>query len=525
MRTTFLFLIFIFSTLAIKAVSVEDYYASAEGKSGDVLKTELHNIISNGQVVLSYSQVWDALKTTDEDPNNSNNVILLYTGWSYPKNINGGDAADWNREHTWAKSMGNFGTSNGPGTDIHHLRPTDVTVNSARGNLFFDEGGSEYVDGTRYDSGSGATGCYRDGDSWEPRDEVKGDVARMLFYMATRYESEDGYDLELAEYSSTSGLHGKLSTLLKWHEEDPVDEWELTRNEKIYNIQNNRNPFIDHPEYVELIWGEGSGVGSGGGSGSGDTEDYTIIFSEDFQSGELNNMTEYSVFGDNQIWYASGSGNLYAKMSGYDNGTHHQNEDWLINAQAINLSGYKDLSLSFTTMMKIYQGETNFTVLVSSDYDGTSDPGTFNWTDITSQAALSTNAFTAVHSGDIDLSDWAGKRIYIAFKFNCTSTGSNTWNVDDIIVKGLKSTAINEVSNLNMFLYPNPAHNQFFISGIPNNQGADVAIYSQAGNLKLHHSVVENNLPIDIGTLKSGLYFVKIELEAGETVIKKVIIK
>ena len=515
MRKTFLILLFIFSTLAIRAVSIADYYASAEGKSGDALKSELHNIISNGQVVLSYSQVWEALKTTDEDPNNSNNVILLYTGWSYPKNINGGDASDWNREHTWAKSMGGFGTSNGPGTDIHHLRPTDVTVNGARGNLYFDEGGSEYVDASRYDGGSGATGCYSDGDSWEPRDEVKGDVARMLFYMATRYESVDGYDLELGEYSSANGLHGKLSTLLKWHEEDPVDDWERNRNEKIYIKQNNRNPFIDHPEYVGLIWGEGSG----------DTEDYTIIFSEDFQSGDLNNMTEYSVFGDNQIWYASGSGNRYAKMSGYDNGTHYLNEDWLINAQAIDLSGYTGLSLSFTTMMKVYQGETSFKVLISSDYDGSSNPNDYTWVDKTTQAALSTNAFTAVHSGDIDLSDWAGKSIYVAFKFICTSTGSNTWNVDDIIVKGLKSTAINEVSNLNMFLYPNPAHDQFIISGIPNSQGADVAIFSQAGNLKLHYSAVVNNLPIDIGTLKPGFYFVKIELETGETVIKKVIIK
>ncbi|MFF2596340.1 endonuclease [Priestia megaterium] len=230
-------------------VPVEDYYRTAAEKTGNSLKTELHNIIDH-HTELSYSAVWEALKKTDEDPANANNVILLYTGCSQAKGTNGGGVDDWNREHVWAKSHGDFGTAMGPGTDLHHLRPTDVSVNSTRGNLDFDNGGTEH---------SEALGNYFDSDSWEPRDEVKGDVARMLFYMAVRYEGDvsDEPDLELNNTvnNGTAPYHGKLSVLLQWNAQDPVDDRERRRNDIIYSdYQHNRNPFIDHPEWVNEIW-------------------------------------------------------------------------------------------------------------------------------------------------------------------------------------------------------------------------------------------------------------------------------
>ncbi|MDP9579082.1 endonuclease [Priestia megaterium] len=230
-------------------VPVEDYYRTATEKTGNSLKTELHNIIDH-HTELSYSAVWEALKKTDEDPANANNVILLYTGRSQAKGTNGGGVDDWNREHVWAKSHGDFGTAMGPGTDLHHLRPTDVSVNSTRGNLDFDNGGTEH---------SEALGNYFDSDSWEPRDEVKGDVARMLFYMAVRYEGDvsDEPDLELNNTvnNGTAPYHGKLSVLLQWNAQDPVDDRERRRNDIIYSdYQHNRNPFIDHPEWVNEIW-------------------------------------------------------------------------------------------------------------------------------------------------------------------------------------------------------------------------------------------------------------------------------
>lgn len=225
------------------------YYDSAEGLTGEALKAELNDIISDADAV-SYSAVWDGLMASDEDPANPNNVILLYSGESRAKSRNGGAVGDWNREHVWAKSHGDFGTATGPGTDLHHLRPTDVQVNSIRGNKDFDEGGSAV---------SGAPGNYTDSDSFEPRDEVKGDVARMILYMAVRWEGEDSFaDLEPNDTvnNGSAPYHGRLSTLLEWNAADPVSAFEANRNDVIYEqFQHNRNPFVDHPEWADAIWG------------------------------------------------------------------------------------------------------------------------------------------------------------------------------------------------------------------------------------------------------------------------------
>ncbi|MEU4242573.1 endonuclease [Actinoplanes sp. NPDC026619] len=230
--------------------STDTYYANALGKSGASLKTALHTIISSGVTKLSYDGVWNALKVTDQDPSNSSNVILLYSGISRSKTLNGGDSGDWNREHVYAKSHGDFGTTAGPGTDLHHLRPEDVAVNSLRDNKDFDSGGS---------AATGAPGNYTDSDSWEPRDAVKGDVARMIFYMAVRYSGDDGFaDLEVND-SVSNGSNpyiGKLSKLRTWSAQDPPDSFEKNRNQVIYSTyQHNRNPFIDHPEWVSSIFG------------------------------------------------------------------------------------------------------------------------------------------------------------------------------------------------------------------------------------------------------------------------------
>ncbi len=243
------------------------YYDGTSVQSGDQLKSTLHNIIKD-HTEYPYSSsgtdVWDLLKETDRDPENSDNVIGLYSGFSMnaAKEYDGG--AGWNREHVWAKSRGDFGTSLGAGTDLHHIRASDVSTNSARNNRSFaNEADDPYID----DSGnySGPTGSFTSSSDWvwEPRPEVKGDVARMIFYMATRYEGFNGEtDLELVEYwpsrTDKSPLHGTLSALLQWHTQDPVDDTEINRNDIIYNYQGNRNPYIDHPEFVNSIWGEGA---------------------------------------------------------------------------------------------------------------------------------------------------------------------------------------------------------------------------------------------------------------------------
>jgi endonuclease I len=224
------------------------YYDAAEGKTGAELKAALHGIVAAGDH-LTYDEVWEALKVTDEDPADPANVIMIYSGAAMSENANGGGTDQWNREHTWAQSHGDFGTSPGPGTDLHHLRPSEVGVNSTRGNLDFDNGGSP-VDG--------APDSLVDEDSFEPRDAVKGDIARGILYMAVRYDGDDGFaDLEPNDSvgNDSAPFMGRLSVLLEWNTQDPPDAAEQARNDLIHSqYQNNRNPFVDHPEWADAIW-------------------------------------------------------------------------------------------------------------------------------------------------------------------------------------------------------------------------------------------------------------------------------
>jgi endonuclease I len=244
----------------------QDYYKTAFNKGGDSLKSSLNQIIKNHTefpYTSSSTDVWDILKETDRDENDSNNVILIYSGRSVNAAQEYNSGKGWSREHVWAKSRGDFGTDEGAGTDVHHLRPCDVSVNSTRNNRNFDDciTCKEVIDN------GFNTGSKRDENLWtfEPPDDYKGDVARMIFYMTVRYEGDSLVaDLELTDSllgnTDKSPLQGVKTTLLKWHRNDKVSDWERNRNEIIYkDYQKNRNPFIDFPELAEYLYGDSIG--------------------------------------------------------------------------------------------------------------------------------------------------------------------------------------------------------------------------------------------------------------------------
>ncbi len=253
------------------------YYDGIEGLVGEDLKRALHLIIKD-HIEFPYTHstrtdTWDILREADEDPNNPDNVIGFYTGLSIPKDCqdttNPPDfclmeaygeqkIVEWNREHIWSKSRGDFSdtTSMGAHTDLHHLVAAERVMNSTKNNRYFED----CNDGDDLDIVQRGYGNYTC-NIWhfEPRDEMKGDVARMLFYMVVRYEDES-LDLELVndpeqDKNSKLPIYGDIDDLLRWHIEDPVSEREILRNEVIYSYQGNRNPFIDLPQLVELIWG------------------------------------------------------------------------------------------------------------------------------------------------------------------------------------------------------------------------------------------------------------------------------
>ena len=197
------------------------YYESINGLSGQLLLDELGNIISVF-TPKSYDSARDILQESDEDPNNPNNIILIYNRASVVSTWDGG--VTWNREHVWPQSY----LEGASASDLHNLKPANNSINTSRSN-------TPFRDSTNSNYGHVTNG-------WFPGDEDKGDVARILFYMVTRYSQLN---------ISTMGV---LSTLLEWHIEDPVDDFERNRNEVLYSYQKNRNPYIDHPELVDLVW-------------------------------------------------------------------------------------------------------------------------------------------------------------------------------------------------------------------------------------------------------------------------------
>lgn len=223
------------------------YYNGVDGKGGDELKAALHEIIK-GHTPYSYYSSKFIMALSDQDPDNPDNVIQVYTGFSHDAGDYGSSGLALNREHVWAKSHGNFTDWLPMYSDVHNLKPSAYSVNLDKSNLDFDNGGVQHPI---------ATGCYFSDTTWEPRDEVKGDIARIIFYMSTRYEGGSGeIDLEVVDnnHSYPNAQHGKLSTLIEWNELDPPDDFERNRNNVIESYQHNRNPFIDNPQWVEMIW-------------------------------------------------------------------------------------------------------------------------------------------------------------------------------------------------------------------------------------------------------------------------------
>ncbi len=261
-----------------EAVAPSNYYSSiTSNMKGDTLKVALYNIIK-GHTRIPYDSLEPAMKITDRDYNlsplgtddDNPYIVTLYADYNGDKStaIRYGDSCGgyntsgnqiWNKEHIWAKSNG-FATESKPAhSDLHHLRASDERCNNLRGNLPFNTVSQHTSSNAVENHYKQKTDNYRITNSYfEPRDSDKGDVARALFYMATRYYNGDGSNSALSLTNGTDSSGGKwgyLDTLLAWHEADPVDEFEAHRNDLIYEqFQHNRNPYIDHPEYARAVF-------------------------------------------------------------------------------------------------------------------------------------------------------------------------------------------------------------------------------------------------------------------------------
>ena len=268
MKKTILFgILSLFYFLFVHGQIPPGYYTSAEGKTGVILQASLHNIIKDHTVV-SYDYLWTAFETTDKKINGkvwdmysdvpSGNLPYEYIFGSDQCGNYSGEGDCYNREHSWPQSW--FGSSSPMVSDLFHIYPTDGYVNGTRSNYPYGD-----VSSVTWTSRNGSKlgSCSDPGYSgtvFEPIDTYKGDFARSYFYMSTRYYTEDsgwpGSDATTGSQLKT----WELNALLAWSQMDPVSQKEVDRNNAIYQIQNNRNPFIDHPEYAAMIWGPISGM-------------------------------------------------------------------------------------------------------------------------------------------------------------------------------------------------------------------------------------------------------------------------
>lgn len=264
-KLSLLFSALLFASLSFAQIPT-GYYEDVQGQSGEQLKTVLHTIIKDHSVQSYTPGVWTAFYTTDRKPNGK--VWDMYSDvpggtpdyeWTIGSdqcgNVGSGEGVCYNREHSFPRSW--FGDASPMDTELFHIYPTDGYVNGKRGSYPYGEvSAPTWTSSNGSKLGPNITAGYS-GTVFEPIDEYKGDFARTYFYMATRYEdiisNWNSVVLDGSSYPVYTEWH--LDMLICWHEEDPVSQKETDRNNAIYDIQHNRNPFIDHPEYVASVWG------------------------------------------------------------------------------------------------------------------------------------------------------------------------------------------------------------------------------------------------------------------------------
>ena len=229
------------------------YYRSLNGKSNAELKTAIHNLLKDHTLVSSYNALPQYFAKTDVYNDGSNRWWDMYSNdVRYAPSFSG-----LNREHSFPKSWWGGGSDTPAYVDLNHLYPSEMKANTAKSNYplgvvataSFDNGCSK-VGSPTTGQGGGASKVF------EPDDRYKGDLARAYFYMVCCYQNltwKYTYMVQQGTYPTLTTW--AINLLMKWHREDPPSEKEYLRNEEVYKVQNNRNPFIDYPELAEYIWG------------------------------------------------------------------------------------------------------------------------------------------------------------------------------------------------------------------------------------------------------------------------------
>ncbi len=494
------------------------YYSSANGLSGASLKTALSSIITNGHQDKGYGGLWTGYKTTDIDKTYENDGSIMDI---YSEKPNGADPYKYtpgtnqcgtysvegncyNREHIVPQSL--FNESSPMVSDIHFIRATDGKVNGMHSNYPFGKVGTATFTSKNGSKLGNSTSSGYSGTVFEPIDEFKGDVARMIFYFVTRYQSR------LSSFSSGNMLGSstfpglqtwELNVLLAWHNQDPVSQAEILRNNASYTYQGNRNPFIDNPNYVNLIWGGGSSSG-GGGTTTPETPSGTNCVNETFETIPTASTASYLT----RTWTNGG-----ISWTATDARTDQTISSKAITVRSGALTSSSSAngigSLTVTTQLKFSGSNGNFTVKVNGNTVGTIPYSTTSTTTTINNINISGNVTVSL------VNNSSSNRVAIDnLNWTCySSTGKQS--------KIISSEINNEVKNLQ--IYPNPISNQeIFVKGETSNiQKAE--IYNLQGKVMqtMDQPFKNSRNSIKIKNIPQGIYLLKLDESTLKFIVKQ----
>lgn len=593
MKKNYLLLLLLSSFIGIAQIPA-GYYDTATG-TGATLKTQLYNIIK-GHTDNGYNGLWTTYGTSDRDHHyeNDNTIMDMYsenpTGadpytYTYITNQCGsysGEGSCYNREHIIPQST--FGSLAPMVSDAHHITPTDGKVNGQRSNYpHGNVGTATWTSLNGGKLGSSSIAGYS-GTVFEPINEFKGDIARMYFYFVTRYENTvSGYSFAAFSGNTYPAIDSAfLTMLITWHNNDPVSAFEIERNNAIYARQNNRNPYIDHPEYVGLVWGAGSCPAdtqapttvTGLTVGTITSSTIALIWNA---STDNTGVSNYDVYVDG-VKYASSGGTTSITLNGLNAST-----TYVIYVVAKDCQGNNSTPSTTVNPTTIAGGNCSSTVDENFENIGASagSYATRTWTNPTTNVSwtatdartdqtINTKAITirngSLTSGTGNITNGIGDlTITTQLKFG-TAAGTFTVKVDGNTIGTIPysttvtttTLAVNVSGNVvlsldtnsvtgnrvafddlswtcftaslsnkdftenNFKIYPNPSNGSFRIDYDPTIGNIDVEIYSTLGQKVFEKQNIDNHI-ITTNGLQSGIYLLKITNESKST-FKKIII-
>lgn len=422
---------------AMFAQAPAGYYSGLDGKCGAELKEAAMQAASSLKTVSYGSGTWNAFRTTDVHVVNGVECWFdMYSNNNVPVTTTNG----LNIEHSVPNSWWG-GIKNDAYKDLYHLNPSNKDANGRKNyyplGIVADQTWSNGVTTVGHPA-AGASGGSKM--VFEPADEYKGDFARAYMYIFTIYANIPWkYDMSDRNYMFVDDaltLRPWAQTLLlEWARQDPVSQREIDRNEAVYRIQHNRNPFIDNPELAEHIWGSKSNEPFHV-EGGGDTPQPTVrtIYEASLTKGNLSDFTFENTVLPEQLTYVWSVDSKYGlKASSYTNNTCYEADATAI-SPVIDLTGYKSATLSYSQAANHFKSNDNFenmTQLLVREENG-------EWQSVTRPASGVGSSWTFSPSGDIDLTAMAGKKMQFGYRYTSTSAVAGTWEIDKIIVKGEK---------------------------------------------------------------------------------------